>query len=50
MTPPSLPISESAEIEFSLMISELAATQFSLMISESTEAVCADESMRQMWK
>jgi hypothetical protein len=50
MTPPSLPISESAAIEFSLMISELAATQFSLMISESTGAVCADESMRQMWK
>jgi hypothetical protein len=50
MTSPSLPISESAAIEFSLMISELAATQFSLMISESTGAVCADKSMRQKWK
>ena len=34
----------------SVMIYELAATQISLTIFESTGAVCADESMRELWK
>jgi hypothetical protein len=34
----------------SVMISELATTQFSLIVLESTGAVCADESMRHLWK
>ena len=34
----------------SLMVSESAATQFSLTILESTGTLCADESMRQLWK
>ena len=31
-------------------ISVLAATQFSLNVPESIGAVCADESMRHLWK
>jgi hypothetical protein len=33
-----------------VMISERAATKFSVTISESTGAVCAEESMRHLWK
>jgi len=50
MTSSSLPISESKATQFSLMIFESAVTKFSLMISKSTRAVCADESMHQLWK
>jgi hypothetical protein len=43
-------IHASALKTFSVMISERATTQFSLTVFESTGAVCADESMRHLWK
>jgi hypothetical protein len=33
-----------------MMISEWVATRFSLTLSMSTGAMCAHESMRQLWK
>jgi hypothetical protein len=33
-----------------LSIAELAVAQFPLLISKSIGVVCADESMRQLWK